>query len=200
MATNKTRDNAHIRCIPTHVFKETLLLELCRDASCLCIIPTSLVCVLFGPAIPTYFFSCFILIVPIDMVQLKLKHWSPIWSNLETMLWLDNMTVKVLSGASGHKQVKLHGLLLNFINFINSLKEREKRRKRPQRGVESSGSVTHTNVNYLPITDISTLCLNRRNVTDHVCPYICWFTKRKQYTPCTRNAGLVPWFPDLFKA
>ena len=80
----------------------------------------------------------------------------------------NNMTVKVLSRASGHKQVKLHALLLNFINFINSLEEREKRRrKRPQRGAESSGSVTHTDANYLPITDISTLCLNGRNVTDH---------------------------------
>ena len=54
----------------------------------------------------------------------------------------NNMIVKVLSRASGHKQVKLHALLLNFINFINSLEEREKRRKRPQRGAESSGSVT----------------------------------------------------------
>ena len=80
--------------------------------------------------------------------------------------------MKVLSRATGHKQVKLQALLLNFINFINSLEGREKRRrKRPQRGVESSGSVTRTDVNYLPITDISTLCLNGRNVMDHVCPH-----------------------------
>ena len=48
-------------------------------------------------------------------------------------------------------------------------------------------------------TDISTLCLNGRNVTDHVCPYICWFTRRKQHTHYTRNADLVPRFPDHFK-
>ena len=85
----------------------------------------------------------------------------------------NNTIVKVLSRATGHKQVKLKALLLNFINFINSLEEREKRRKRPQRGADA---------NYLPITDISTLCLNGRNVMDHVCPYMYWFTKRKQYT------------------
>ena len=34
----------------------------------------------------------------------------------------------------GHKQVKLHGLLLNFIDFIDSLEERKKRRRKgPQR-------------------------------------------------------------------
>ena len=159
MATNKTRDNAHIRCIPTHVFNETLLLELCRDASCLCIIPTSLVCVLFGPAIPTYSSTE----APSDLMWRLCK-----------VLSLTNTTVNVLSRATGHKQVKLQALLLNFINFINSLEEREKRRrKRPQRGADA---------NYLPITDISTLCLNGRNVMDHVCPYMYWFTKRKLYT------------------
>ena len=57
---------------------------------------------------------------------------------------------------SDHKQVKLHGLLLNFINLIDSLedaidhpkrghkKRKKRRRKRPQRGVRSSGSVVHT--------------------------------------------------------
>ena len=56
---------------------------------------------------------------------------------------------------SGHKQLKLHRLLLNFINFIDSLedaldypkrghKKRKKRRRRPQRGARNSGSVAHT--------------------------------------------------------
>ena len=49
----------------------------------------------------------------------------------------------------GHKQVKLHGLLLNFINFIDSLEDaidypkrgHKKKKRRPQRGARSSGSV-----------------------------------------------------------
>ena len=57
----------------------------------------------------------------------------------------------------GHKQVKLHRLLLNnFINLIDSLEEaidypmrghkkrKKRRRKRPQRGARNSGSVAHT--------------------------------------------------------
>ena len=54
---------------------------------------------------------------------------------------------------SGHKQVKLHGLLLNFTNLLEDAidhpkrghkKRKKRKRKRPQRGVRSSGSVVHT--------------------------------------------------------
>ena len=39
-------------------FKQQRFFEkVCRDASCLFIIPTTLVRVPFGPAIPTYFFN-----------------------------------------------------------------------------------------------------------------------------------------------
>ena len=107
------------------------------------------------------------------------------------------MTVKVLSRASGHKQVKLHGLLLKFLNFINSLEERE---KRPQRGVESSA---HTDANYLSITDISTLCTNGRNVTDHICPHTCTFVgllKESSIHPVLETLALSPGSPIFFKA
>ena len=48
----------------------------------------------------------------------------------------------------GHKQVKLHGLLLTFIDSLEDAidypKRGHKKRKRPQRGARSSGSVAHT--------------------------------------------------------
>ena len=64
--------------------------------------------------------------------------------------------------------------------------------------MESSGSVTHTDAKYLPITNISTLCLNG---TDHVCPYIRTFVGllKESSIHCTTNVGLVPKFPSFSK-
>ena len=58
----KAYHNKQTRCIPTHFFsllhlQQNFFEKVCRNASCLFIIPTTLVCVLFGPAIPTYFFN-----------------------------------------------------------------------------------------------------------------------------------------------
>ena len=45
-------------------FKQQNFFEkVCRDTSCLFIIPTSLVRALFGPAIPTYFFNSILVYV-----------------------------------------------------------------------------------------------------------------------------------------